>query len=615
MKTIRKQIIFATLCMCCISNRMEVDGSISFDPVVIQVKGEQNGMLGENNVMTHRSSHNISIVNDKFMLDGQSLHIVSGSLHYFRLPAAYWRDRLRKLKAAGLNSVSTYVEWSYHEPEEREYMFDGDRDIARFVQTAAEVGLHVLLRPGPYICAERDLGGFPYWILGKYPNIKLRTTDKRFIEETKIWMAKLFTHLSPLLFGNGGPIILVQVENEYGSYGSDKAYKEQIRDILRNHVGTNALLYTTDGAPASYFRAGAVAGALTTIDFGVNADVPAYYRGLRKFMPHGPLMNSEFYPGWLTHWGETIQRVRTEDVVKTLKAMLNNNVNVNFYMFFGGTNFEFTAGANYGDNYRADITSYDYDAPLSEAGDPTPKYYAIREALKEHHFEDKNLLPPIPSPKGAYGKLSLRAQLKLLSPNGRTGLGKKYDDVVGTKLPTFEQLRQRGGLILYEIVLNEANGTLTITQPRDWIYVYVDEGILSTVTLNNKSLNGRWSITGYPLEHIKVNSSANYVESESSQGPVLYDGSFTLPPGEPLDTFLDTTVWSKGYIWINGHNLGRYWPRLGPQITLYVPGVWLKAAPSTNHIQILELEKAPLELTIESIDHPILNRTGNFHTV
>ncbi|XP_052750577.1 CAD protein isoform X2 [Galleria mellonella] len=629
---LQNKMFFVTLYMCCITESwMQVDGSVSVNPVVIQIKGEDQGMT-DNTVKRYHGGHNISIVNDKFMLDGQALHIVSGSLHYFRLPAEYWRDRLRKLKAAGLNSVSTYVEWSYHEPEERQYLFDGDRDIARFVQMAAEEGLHVLLRPGPYICAERDLGGIPYWILGKYPNIKLRTTDKDFIQETRIWMNKLFSRLTPLLFGNGGPIILVQVENEYGSYGKNKAYMENIRDIILDHVGTNALLYTTDGAPPSYFRAGAVAGALTTIDFGANTDVRSAISGLRQYMPHGPVMNSEYYPGWLTHWGETLQQVRTEDVVKTLRSMLDNNVNVNFYMFFGGTNFEFTAGANYGDTYTADITSYDYDAPLSEAGDPTPKYYAIRELLKKYKFEAKDLLPPIPSPKGAYGELGLHARLNLLSPNGRSSLGKKYNDVTGQNLPTFEKLRQRSGMVLYETTLNTPNGTLTILKPRDWVYVYVDgklagiisrthkrysihlkcnknsilsllvenqgrinfgdqlhdyKGILSTVNYNNVSLNGKWSITGYPLEDIKLNgsTSTNYVESNSLQGPVLYEGNFTLPTGDPLDTYIDPTGWSKGYIWINGHNLGRYWPRLGPQVTLYVPGVWLNKAPTPNGIQ------------------------------
>ncbi|GBP10925.1 Beta-galactosidase [Eumeta japonica] len=234
-------------------------------------------------------SRNISIEGDSFMIDGKPLRIVSGSLHYFRVPAASWRDRLSKLRAAGLNAVSTYVEWSYHEPEERQYDFSGDRDLAQFIRLAAEEGLFVLLRPGPYICAERDLkdgqrdvvfctcknlrlclqGGLPYWLLGKYPKIRLRTTDPNFISETETWMSKLFVdRLTPLLYGNGGPIILVQVENEYGSYGSERPYMERLRDILKEHAGDAALLYTTDGNWDAAIRSGRVPGALTTVDFG-----------------------------------------------------------------------------------------------------------------------------------------------------------------------------------------------------------------------------------------------------------------------------------------------------------------------------------------------------------
>ncbi|XP_026329882.1 beta-galactosidase-like isoform X2 [Hyposmocoma kahamanoa] len=602
--------------------------------------------------------HNISIVGNEFNVDGQPLHIMSGSLHYFRVPAAYWTDRLRKLKAAGLNTVSTYVEWSFHEPEERRYSFSGDHDIAQFVQAAAAEGLYVLLRPGPYICAERDLGGLPYWLLGKYPNIKLRTTDKDFIEETKTWMAKVFEQLSPFLFGNGGPIILVQVENEYGSYGSDMPYKEQIRDVIREHVGTNALLYTADGTYSSLIRDGAVPGTLTTINFGPEANIDKVFNSLRKYMPEGPLMNSEYYPGWLTHWTENFQGKETALIVNKLNEMMIKKINFNFYMFFGGTNFEFTAGANYDESwhrYQPDITSYDYDAPLSEAGDPTFKYYAIREVLQQNDSNLKTVPIPAESHKGNYGKVSLSRKISLLSPEGRSRLGKKYSDVTGSKLPTFESLRQRAGLMLYETTVNDTNGILEIKLPRDRVYVFVDKvfsglinrmtnthnlslettpgsvlsllvenqgrinyglrlhdykGILGSVKFNNKKLDGKWTVTGYPLE--QMNAASHTVSQTRDYGPVLYEGKLTLPEGQhPLDTFLDTGGWGKGYIWVNGHNLGRYWPSAGPQITLYVPGVWLYEAPAQNEVLLLELEKPSADLTIDFIDTPKLNG-GNF---
>ncbi|KAJ0180490.1 hypothetical protein K1T71_003894 [Dendrolimus kikuchii] len=625
-------------------------------PEVLQLRNEEK-YTGYYTEKTKKVEHNISILGDEFMLDGKPLQIVSGSLHYFRLPAAYWRDRLRKFKAVGLNTVSTYVEWSYHETEERQYDFEGDRDIVSFIKIAAEEGLHVLLRPGPYICGERDLGGFPYWLLGKYPNIKLRSTDKDFMEETRIWFEILFKKLKPLLFGNGGPIILVQVENEYGSYASDMNYKIQLRDIMLEHVGRNAILYTTDGAWYSYFSKGAIPATLTTIDFGVTyRKMSDMFSDLRKYMPTGPLMNSEFYPGWLTHWGEQFAQTSIYDIVVTLEAMLQNKINVNFYMFFGGSNFEYTAGANFDGTYMPDITSYDYNAPLTEAGDPTPKYDAIRDTLKKYGFEDKTIEPPVASRKGAYGKVEVSPITNLLSPEGRLKLGKKYNDVSGANLPTFEKLRQRSGLVLYETILESANGTLRIEKPRDLVFVFVDgvpqgyisrmkkkydlqltakhgallsllvenqgrinfgseihdyKGILGTVEYNNNVLDGKWTISGYPLDNIKT-LNVNVTKSDVSSGPALYEGHFTLPADqEPLDTFLDTTGWGKGYVWINNYNLGRYWPDVGPQITLYVPGVWLFKAPRKNYLQILELGKSRKPLTMEFIDYPILNRTGN----
>ncbi|KAJ2952783.1 hypothetical protein O0L34_g7143 [Tuta absoluta] len=635
---------------------LAVDGwPADTQPSAIQVPTSSRA-LENNNVAGKRS---ISIVGDEFFLDGKPLQILSGSVHYFRMPAEYWRDRLRKVKAAGLNAVATYVEWSYHEPEERQYRFSGDYDVAQFVRIAAEEGLLVLLRPGPYICAERDLGGLPYWLLHKYPHIRLRTTDKDFIEESRIWFAKLFEHMTSLLYENGGPIILVQVENEYGSYGSDMPYKEQVRDIIQSHVNHKALLYTTDGYSSYMIRGGMVQGALPTIDFGVDLDIKSVFNALRRIMPHGPLMNSEFYPGWLTHWGEALQQVDKNQVVHSLRDMIDNKINVNMYVFHGGSNFEFSSGANTQSrtpSYQPDITSYDYDAPLDEAGDPTPKYYAIRELMETYNASLRNSSLPMPSPKKAYGKLQLNLQINLMSAEGRSELGKKYDDVTGATLPTFEKLKQRGGLVLYETTLSKPKGMLEITDPRDRIYVYLDgelkgiidrmakrhtltlnsespesilsllvenqgrinygqklhdfKGILSQVTFNNYVLNGKWSITGFPIEQVEGVKPASH-QSPTNYGPTLYVGSLVLPEGqEPKDTYLDPTGWGKGYVWVNGHNLGRYWPGRGPQVTLFVPRVWLRAAPAHNTVQLLELERAPDSPAVEFLNYFILNRTA-----
>lgn len=651
------------LWLCCVLYgvaQAESPVSMSFEPSVVHVRSLGRNRIRSVDTSSVKTNPSITIVGDHFAINGEPFQIKSGSLHYFRVPAVYWKDRLHKLKAAGLNAVSTYVEWSFHEPEERQYSFEGDRDVAGFIRLAAEEGLHVLLRPGPYICAERDLGGFPYWLLGKYPQIRLRSTDADFIAETKIWLEKLFEQLTPLLFGNGGPIILVQVENEYGSYGSDMEYKTQARDIMLHHVGDKALLYTTDGSYISFFTNGAIPEVLTTIDFGVTPkqEMQDYFKSLRSYMPHGPLMNSEYYPGWLTHWGESFKRVPTPSVVRTLENMLNSSINFNIYVFFGGTNFEFTAGANSGGTYMPDITSYDYDAPLSEAGDPTPKYFAIRDVLARHNPEVANSAPPTPSNKSAYGKITLTKRLGLLSTAGRASLGKKYPSIVGSNLPTFEKLHQRSGLMLYEISPGEMGpgSLLEISKPRDRIHVFIDgrlkgilsrtdkiyslpvetksdsvlsllvenqgrinygselhdfKGILSEVTLGRKVLNGNWSVTGFPLENLDGLAMANTEDEQGFEVPMLFDGYFKVPENEqPQDTFFDTTSWGKGFIWVNGHNLGRYWPGTGPQVTLYVPGCWLRAAPQRNYVQVLELDRAPVDTSLQSILHPILDRTG-----
>lgn len=640
-------LIAASLCVI-VNSYSSAEAFDTFEPSVIQVGPAPRSV-------SKVARRTIAIVNNDFVLDGKPTRIISGSLHYFRLPSEYWRDRLRKLKAAGLNSVATYIEWSYHEPEEGQYLFEGDRDVAKFIRMAAEEGLYVLLRVGPYICAERDLGGFPYWLLGKYPKISLRSTDKDYIAESGKWLDKFFEQTSSLLYGNGGPIILVQVENEYGSYGNNMDYRVQVRNMLQKHVGTNALLYTTDGNGLSFFRNGYVPDTLTTIDFGPFSNVKRSFEELRRFMPSGPLMNSEYYTGWLTHWGEHIASVKPEDVAKTLGDIISYGANVNFYMFFGGTNFEYTAGANYFGTFQPDITSYDYDSPISEAGDLTPKYHLIREKLKEHNFVNESIEVPQNSPKGDYGPVNVTATVNLLSPEGRSQLGKKYPDVTGPNLPTFEQLRQRAGLMLYETTLTEADDLLHIKTPRDMIFVFVDgefrgrisrihkiysiplsakngsvlsllveplgrinfgryihdfKGILSQVEFKSKALDGKWTVTGFPLESFETSP----VSNPDLKTPAFYEGYFTLPAGkEPLDTFVDTTGWGKGYIWVNGHNLGRYWPTAGPQITLYLPGVWLKPAPERNHIRILELNRPPPILAMDLIDYPILNRTGNIN--
>lgn len=271
-------------------------------------------------------------------------------------------------------------------------------DIETFIKTAQEENLLVILRPGPYICAERDMGGLPPWLLTKNPNIRLRTSDPTYTQPVQKWMDYLLNRLSPFYYGNNGPIIMVQVENEYGSYGAcDGQYLIWLRDLFIRHVQDKAVLFTTDGPATSYLKCGKIPGVYATIDFGPEMDPETVFAAQRAFEPRGPLVNSEYYPGWLTHWGEARAAVGTLSVSQTLTKMMNLNANINFYMFHGGTNFGFTAGANFGKFYQSDITSYDYDAPLTESGDLTEKYFAIRDVLSKYRSVPNRTLPAIAS--------------------------------------------------------------------------------------------------------------------------------------------------------------------------------------------------------------------------
>ncbi|GAB1867156.1 Beta-galactosidase [Camponotus japonicus] len=581
---------------------------------------------------TWQYSFGVDYENNQFLLDGKPFRYVSGSFHYFRAPRQYWRDRLRKMRAAGLNAVSTYVEWSLHEPEPGQFNWAGDADLIEFLNIAQEEDLFVLLRPGPYICAERDLGGLPYWLLREVPDIKLRTKDAAFMKYATAYLNQVLEKVKPLLRGNGGPIIMVQIENEYGSYNAcDTEYTDMLKEIIVGKVGSKALLYTTDGASASLLRCGFVPGAYATIDFGTSVNVTNNFHSMRLYQPRGPLVNSEFYPGWLTHWGETFQRVKTEAVTKTLREMLALGASVNIYMFYGGTNFGFTSGANGGVGaYSPQITSYDYDAPLTEAGDPTDKYFAIRDVIGQY-LPLPNISLPTESPKGNYGPVLLEPIQKLFDSESSFVISWASSD----KPRTFEHLSVNQGFVLYETDLPPPvfDPVILSATIKDRALVYVDgrlSGTLSrmdkifTISLENPyghrlsllvenqgrlnfgneihdlkgvsnvTLSGtpliNWNMTGYAFSDVSFLQDVMTIDIESGtliDGPVFLRGRFTIT-GQPLDTFLDTTGWGKGVAFVNGHNLGRYWPLVGPQITLYVPAPYLRTGE--NELILLELE-------------------------
>ncbi len=321
-----------------------------------------------------------------FLKDGEPFRYISGSLHYFRIPHQYWGDRMKKVRSAGFNAIQVYVEWNSHEPEFGVYDFKGQNDLEHFMKLADHHGLLVLLRPGPFIDAERDMGGLPFWLLEKHPDIKLRTADPNFLKYVDKWYTELFTRLKKHLYANGGPIVMVQSENEYGSYALqtqrvDTEYLVHMRDLVRGLVGPDTLIYSTDGSATEDVRGSYTPGVFSTVDFGATQEVEECFRVQRLFEPNGPLVNSEFYPGWLDHWGRPHEKRPTNQIVNTFDKMLSMGANVNVYLIHGGTSFGFGAGAN-SPPYEPCPTSYDYDAPISEAGDLTPKYFAMKETIR-----------------------------------------------------------------------------------------------------------------------------------------------------------------------------------------------------------------------------------------
>ena len=584
---------------------------------------------------------------NRFLKDGVSFRYISGSMHYSRVTSAYWRDRLEKMYAAGLNAVQTYVPWNYHEDQPGIYDFQGERDLPMFIRIAQEVGLLVILRAGPYMCGEWEMGGFPAWLL-RDSSIKLRTSDKTYLSYVDKWLGILLPKMKPLLYENGGPIITVQVENEYGSYPAcDAAYMTHLRDKFRDYLGPNVVLFTTDGASDGFLKCGHTQGLYATVDFGPGGNPMDHFKAQRDYEPKGPLVNSEYYTGWLDHWGGHHSTTSSSTAADSLDAILKVNASVNMYMFEGGTSFGFMNGANGGgSSYQPQPTSYDYDAPLSEAGDPTEKYFAIRKVISKYAA-----LPSIPVPpathKMAYGKVQMTASAWLLDANGLVVNGSDSDYPLN-----MEALHQNYGFVVYTLMQplqipssGTTNYTLTILTLHDRAVVYVDDvvqgivsrmdlgghdavvqitvpstskgylhivvenqgrinyggdiddrkGILGNVTLNGVILSG-WKSWSYPLKDLSSIAfnklSANSVHTSTAffraQLPFFKEGQ------KANDTYLLLNGWTKGQAFINGHNLGRYWPVKGPQKTLYVPyTVFNTTDPSSNEIIVFEIDKAP----------------------
>ena len=568
-----------------------------------------------------------------FLMDGEPFRIFSGEMHYFRIPREYWRDRLKKARCIGLNTVCTYLCWNLHEPKPGEFLFDGMLDVAEYVRTAHQEGLWVIVRPGPYICSEWDFGGLPAWLLAE-PDICVRCTDERYIEAAGRYIARVGQELASLQCTRDGPIIAVQVENEYGSYGNDKAYLAWLRDALRN-AGFEVPLFTSDGPSDRNLRAGTLEDILAVVNFG--EDPQGAYETLRRYRPTGPAMCGEFWDGWFDHWGTPHTIGETAKKAKDLEWMLANGMSFNLYMVHGGTNFGFMNGANYSGGYSPLVTSYDYDAPLDEAGRPTEKFFTFQRLLAKSQPAGTKLpeLPP-PTPIIEIPQIALTESVSLFDSLPKP--------IRSPQPRSIEMFGQSYGFILYRTrIAGMKDGDLRIHELRDYAHVFMNgkrqdildrrlnqnkmwlsvpeydavldilvenmgrvnygpdmldrKGITDRVSLDDLVLMN-WEILPLPMDDL---SKLKFKKTEVP-APAFHRGSFTV--GEVGDTFLDMRDWRKGVVWINCHNLGRYW-NIGPQQTLYLPAPWLEKGQ--NEILVFELEKDGRR-PVPGLANPILDQ-------
>ena len=564
---------------------------------------------------------------DGFYIEGKPFRLFSGAMHYFRVLPSYWRDRFAKLRAAGFNAVETVMCWNMHEPEEGRFCFEGNYDIVEYCKTAWEFGLYVIIRPGPYICAEWDFGGLPAWLL-KDKNLRIRCNDKTFAEKSENYLREAMKRLAPLQITRGGNLIALQIENEYGSYGNDKEYLNFIKDTLSKY-GAEVPFFTSDGTTREMLSGGTLPDVYKTLNFGSRADNAfGCLKGIQDDMPKTCM---EFWCGWFDHWGERHHKRNPRSVAKQISKLVDSGANLNIYMFHGGTNFGFTAGANFYNKYQPTVTSYDDAALLNEYGDYTEAYMLVRSILRKARGLDiSEPLPPRPKLQSIGNvKLTERADLW----KNLYVLGVKHRNATPESM---EYFGQNFGYILYSTKLKGSYGAnkLIIDGVRDVAYVRINgkpcasydrtrvkgaltgyaggsfscnvpafdgemqieilvEGMgrvnygpmteddrkgIRKVRLGYQTLFG-WDIYTLPMDNL---SETDFSLEAEDKAPSVYRGLFKAETDK--DCFVDTSGFGKGFIVINGFNIGRYFSR-GPQRTLYVPAPILK---EENEIIVVE---------------------------
>jgi len=586
-----------------------------------------------------------------FLLNGEPIVVKAAELHYPRIPRPYWDQRIKMCKALGMNTICLYVFWNAHEPVPDEFDFSGQNDLAGFVSLCKANDMFVILRPGPYVCAEWEMGGLPWWLLRK-KGIKLRDNDPYFLERVDKFQKAVAGQVGKMTVADGGPIIMVQVENEYGAYGTNKEYIATVRDMLRKNFGENVTLFQCDWS--SNFLNNGLDDLIWTLNFGTGANIRQQFAGLKEVRPESPLMCSEFWSGWFDKWGYNHETRKAEDMIAGIDEMLADSISFSLYMTHGGTNWGHWAGGN-SSPFTPDVTSYDYDAPISESGQITPKYLALRNTLAKYAGGKK--LPAIPKviKPVEIPKFNFTEYAPLF-----TNLPESRHDV---DIHSMEFYDQGYGSILYRTALPELPhpALLTVNNPHDYAQIFVDGKFVGTldrrmgekelkipscrkgVTLDilveamgrvnfghaikdYKGITDNVSVTidhdGYPFtcdlknwEIFNLPDSLGFYQSmdfrpidlsvrdDNGRMPRgVYRGKFNVK--KPSDTFLDFETWGKGLVYVNGHALGRIW-NIGPQQTLYMPGCWLNKGE--NEIVVFDI-LGPQSPESEGLLHPVIDK-------
>ncbi|MBC8051683.1 MAG: beta-galactosidase [Sphingobacteriaceae bacterium] len=578
----------------------------------------------------------------EFLLNGKPFIIRAAELHYPRIPKEYWEHRIQLSKAMGMNTVCIYLFWNIHEQQPGVYDFKGQNDVAEFVRLVQKNGMYCIVRPGPYVCAEWDMGGLPWWLLKK-KDIQVRTLkDSYFMERTKMFLTQAAKQLAPYQIQNGGNIIMVQVENEYASFGGEQAYMEATRDAVRAAGFDKAQLFRCDWS--SNFNKYTLDGVATTLNFGAGQNIDNQFKSFQEKYPDAPLMCSEYWSGWFDHWGRPHETRSVASFIGSMKDMMDRKISFSLYMAHGGTTFGQWGGAN-APPYSAMATSYDYNAPIGEQGNTTDKFFAVRDLLKNYLLPGEKLAD-IPKPVAeiiAIPKFELKQSAALFDnlPAARKS----------EKIQPMEDFDQGWGRILYRTTLpaSASKKKLIITELHDWATVFINgkqigkldrrrgdntvqlpeiigdarldilveatgrvnygraiidrKGITQKVEVSDGAVFTElknWLVYNFPVDY-KFQSAGKFKPGKIT-GPGWYKGNFNL--SKTGDTFLDVSTWGKGMVWVNGYNMGRFW-KIGPQQTLYIPGVWLKKG--NNEIIILDVDQ-PAATTVAGLKEPILDQ-------